>query len=335
MNVLVINAGSSSLKYQLFDMDTEADIAKGICERIGLDGRLKHTPLNGKSEFKAELALPTHAEAINAVIEKLTSKDYGVIESLKEIGAVGHRVVHGGEKFSESALIDEAVSELLTEDELAEAETEETDEESTEEAADDEAAAEDEAADDEAEEVANEETSDEATESTDESTEEESVEGDDANGSETSQKVRECVRDILDWMSTTDAEGKEFGQGVAERYRNLRLAWQEDGKPWNKHDHQGKKADKTAEVEVEDEAAETDAVEESTEDEAVESEDESTEKSGDRDRTWTEDDESATKDWDRDGDRDRNGPNDRNGSNDRSRSGQQASWGDRSGGGSR
>jgi hypothetical protein len=115
MNVLVINAGSSSLKYQLFDMDTEAVIAKGICERIGLDGRLKHTPLNGKSEFKADISLPTHAEAINAVIEKLTSKDYGVIGSLEEIGAVGHRVVHGGEKFSESALIDDNVIATITE----------------------------------------------------------------------------------------------------------------------------------------------------------------------------------------------------------------------------
>ncbi len=115
MNVLVINAGSSSLKYQLFDMDTEAVVAKGICERIGLDGRLKHTPLNGKNEFKADISLPTHAEAINVVIEKLTSKDYGVIGSLEEIGAVGHRVVHGGEKFSESARIDDNVIATITE----------------------------------------------------------------------------------------------------------------------------------------------------------------------------------------------------------------------------
>jgi len=110
MNVLVINAGSSSLKYQLFDMSTEAIIAKGVCERIGIDGHLKHTPVaNGKPVFNSELPLPTHAEAINAVIEKLTSTEYGVIADLSEINAVGHRVVHGGPKFSESVLIDEKV----------------------------------------------------------------------------------------------------------------------------------------------------------------------------------------------------------------------------------
>jgi acetate kinase len=116
MNVLVINAGSSSLKYQLFDIESETVIAKGLCERIGIDGRLKHTPVsNGKPEFKADMPLPTHMEAINAVIEKLTSSDYGVISSLKEIGAVGHRVLHGGQKFSESVLIDDAVLDAITE----------------------------------------------------------------------------------------------------------------------------------------------------------------------------------------------------------------------------
>jgi acetate kinase len=116
MNVLIINAGSSSLKYQLFDIDTETVIAKGICERIGIDGRLKHTPVsNGKPEFKADMPMPSHAEAINAVIEKLTSKEYGVISSLKEIDAVGHRVLHGGQKFSESVLIDDAVIDAITE----------------------------------------------------------------------------------------------------------------------------------------------------------------------------------------------------------------------------
>ena len=116
MNVLVINAGSSSLKYQLFDMATETVAAKGVCERIGIDGRLKHTPvLNGKPEFKADIPLPTHAEAINAVIEKLTSKEYGVISSLREIGAVGHRVLHGGLKFTQSVLINDAVIAAITE----------------------------------------------------------------------------------------------------------------------------------------------------------------------------------------------------------------------------
>ena len=110
MNVLVINAGSSSLKYQLFEMETEAILAKGVCERIGGDGHMKHTPVsNGKPVFEDDVDLPTHAEAINAVIEKLISNEYGVIGSLSEIDAVGHRIVHGGPKFTESVLIDDNV----------------------------------------------------------------------------------------------------------------------------------------------------------------------------------------------------------------------------------
>ena len=110
MNVLVINAGSSSLKYQLFEMETEAILAKGNCDRIGIDGHLKHTPVsNGKPVFDNDIPLPTHAEAIKAVIEKLTSSGYGVINDLNEIGAVGHRVVHGGRRFTESVLIDKNV----------------------------------------------------------------------------------------------------------------------------------------------------------------------------------------------------------------------------------
>jgi len=114
MNVLVINAGSSSLKYQLFNMKTEKILAKGNCDRIGLDGHLKHTPVgNGKPVFDNDIPLPTHAEAITAVIEKLTSDDFGVISSLSEINAVGHRAVHGGRKFFASALIDEDVITAL------------------------------------------------------------------------------------------------------------------------------------------------------------------------------------------------------------------------------
>jgi len=110
MNVLVINAGSSSLKYQLFNMDNEKILAKGLCDRIGLDGHLKHKPeANGKPVYDESISLPTHAEAISAVIEKLTSDEYGVIESLSEINAVGHRVVQGGRKFSSSVLIDDEV----------------------------------------------------------------------------------------------------------------------------------------------------------------------------------------------------------------------------------
>ena len=114
MNILVINAGSSSLKYQLFDMRTESIIAKGICDRIGIDGFLKHTPVsNGKPEYSSSISLPTHAEAISAVIEKLTSADYGVIKSLTEINAIGHRVVHGGRRFIESVLIDDEVLDAI------------------------------------------------------------------------------------------------------------------------------------------------------------------------------------------------------------------------------
>jgi len=113
MNVLVINAGSSSLKYQLFNMKTESILAKGLCDRIGIDGFLKHKPTNGKETFNSSIPLPTHAEAISAVIEKLTSDDYGVIDSLSEINAVGHRAVHGGRKFFGSALIDDEVIDIL------------------------------------------------------------------------------------------------------------------------------------------------------------------------------------------------------------------------------
>ena len=114
MKVLVINAGSSSLKYQLIDMETEAVLAKGLCERIGIDGHLKHTPLvGGKPVFNEDIALPTHSEAIAAVIDKLTSAEYGVVKSMSEIDAVGHRVVHGGEKFACSVRITDEVMKAL------------------------------------------------------------------------------------------------------------------------------------------------------------------------------------------------------------------------------
>jgi len=114
MNVLVINAGSSSLKYQLFNMQTEKILAKGMCDRIGLDGHLKHKPeSNDKPVFNESISLPTHAEAITAVIEKLTSDDYGVISDLSEINAVGHRVVNGGRKFSGSVLINQEVIDAI------------------------------------------------------------------------------------------------------------------------------------------------------------------------------------------------------------------------------
>ena len=116
MKILVINAGSSSLKYQLIDMETEDVLAKGLCERIGIDGHLKHTPLcGGKPVFNEDVAMPTHSEAIAAVIEKLTSPEYGVVASMSEIDAVGHRVVHGGEKFACSVKIDDDVMAALEE----------------------------------------------------------------------------------------------------------------------------------------------------------------------------------------------------------------------------
>ncbi len=116
MKILVINAGSSSLKYQLIDMEGEKLLAKGLCERIGIDGHLKHTPLvEGKTVFDEDVAMPTHSEAIAAVIDKLTSPQYGVVNSMKEIDAVGHRVVHGGEKFAASVRIDDEVMKALEE----------------------------------------------------------------------------------------------------------------------------------------------------------------------------------------------------------------------------
>ena len=99
MNVLVINCGSSSLKFQLINSDTEAVLAKGLCERIGIDGRLTYQPEGGAKEVN-ELAMPTHTEAIQFVINALTNPETGVVKSLEEIDAVGHRLVHGGEKFA-------------------------------------------------------------------------------------------------------------------------------------------------------------------------------------------------------------------------------------------
>ena len=111
MNVLVINAGSSSLKYQLLNPETGVLLAKGLCERIGLDGRFTYKPqLPGRAIRDAEkLAMPTHAEAISEVLRALADPENGVVSSMDEIGAVGHRVVHGGESFAESVLIDEDV----------------------------------------------------------------------------------------------------------------------------------------------------------------------------------------------------------------------------------
>lgn len=108
MKILVINAGSSSLKYQLLDPDTKEVLAKGLCERIGIDGHLKHTPI-GKDVFDADMDMPDHEEAIQLVLSMLTHHHYGVIKDINEIDAIGHRVVHGGEEFTKSVLIDKKV----------------------------------------------------------------------------------------------------------------------------------------------------------------------------------------------------------------------------------
>ena len=117
MNILVINAGSSSLKYQLFDMETKEIKAKGLCERIVIDGKFTYKPqLEGKEALNAiDVAMPTHSEAIQAVLNALVDEKNGVVASMKEIDAVGHRVLHGGQKFSESVLINEPVIEAIKE----------------------------------------------------------------------------------------------------------------------------------------------------------------------------------------------------------------------------
>ena len=115
MNILVINAGSSSLKYQLLNPETGVLLAKGLCERIGIDGKFTYKPqVEGKETLNAvDVAMPTHSEAIQAVLNALVDPQNGVIGSMKEIDAVGHRVVHGGEAFAGSVLITDAVMQAL------------------------------------------------------------------------------------------------------------------------------------------------------------------------------------------------------------------------------
>ena len=117
MNILVINAGSSSLKYQLLNPETEELLAKGLCERIGIDGKFTYKPqIEGKEKLDAvDIAMPTHAEAIKTVLNTLVDPKNGVIASMKEIDAVGHRVVHGGEKFAHSVLITDDVMKAIEE----------------------------------------------------------------------------------------------------------------------------------------------------------------------------------------------------------------------------
>ena len=112
MNVLVINCGSSSLKYQLINSDTEDVLAKGLCERIGIDGRLVYQKAGCDKEI-TEAALPTHKEAIQMVLDALVNDKTGAIKSLSEVNAVGHRIVHGGEKFASSVVITDEVLEAV------------------------------------------------------------------------------------------------------------------------------------------------------------------------------------------------------------------------------
>lgn len=113
MNVLVINAGSSSLKYQLFDMTSQKVLAKGLCERIGIDGRLVHQPGDDAKKQQFDIPMKNHHDAIKSVIDILTDKTHGVISDMKEINAIGHRVVHGGEFFSSSVLITDKVIKAM------------------------------------------------------------------------------------------------------------------------------------------------------------------------------------------------------------------------------
>ena len=114
MNVLVINCGSSSLKYQLIDSETEAVLAKGLCERIGIDGRLVYQKAGNDKEI-TEASMPTHKEAIQMVLEALTNEKTGAIKSLDEVNAIGHRIVHGGEKFASSAIITDEMIKAVEE----------------------------------------------------------------------------------------------------------------------------------------------------------------------------------------------------------------------------
>ncbi len=115
MNILVINCGSSSLKFQLIDSESEKVSAKGLCERIGIEGsRLVYSPA-GKEKITAVTPMPDHTRAIQLVLDALTDGETGVVKSLDEIGAVGHRVVHGGEKFAASTLITDEVIQAIEE----------------------------------------------------------------------------------------------------------------------------------------------------------------------------------------------------------------------------
>lgn len=114
MNVLVVNCGSSSLKFQLINSETEEVAAKGLCERIGIDGRLVYQPTNGEKEV-IEASMPTHTEAIKMVLDALVNEKTGVLKSLDDVEAIGHRVLHGGAKISDSCIINDEVISVIEE----------------------------------------------------------------------------------------------------------------------------------------------------------------------------------------------------------------------------
>ncbi|MCR4656410.1 MAG: acetate kinase [Lachnospiraceae bacterium] len=113
MKVLIINCGSSSLKYQLIDSQTEAVLAKGLCERIGIEGGMISHTASGKEKIEKAVEMPDHVKAVELVLENLTDKEHGVISSLDDIDAVGHRLVHGGESFSEAVVINDEVIKAI------------------------------------------------------------------------------------------------------------------------------------------------------------------------------------------------------------------------------
>jgi len=112
MNILVLNCGSSSLKYQLLNMETEELLVKGLCERIGIDGYLKHT---SDKDYESNVAMPDHEAAVKIVMDALIDPERGVLKSMSDVHAVGHRVVHGGEKFSDSVVVTDEVERAIDE----------------------------------------------------------------------------------------------------------------------------------------------------------------------------------------------------------------------------
>ena len=115
MKILVINAGSSSLKYQIIDTDNEAVLAKGLCERIGIDGSKLTHKVPGREDFEKVSPMPTHKEAVALVMEAILDADHGVIASLDELSAIGHRVLHGGIEYTESCVVTEKVKAVIRE----------------------------------------------------------------------------------------------------------------------------------------------------------------------------------------------------------------------------